>query len=245
MISPFSINKGAYQTAWMCQAMPYTMVCPPARQTIPCSIPCNIGHTKYHMRCPPGLTIYHAMPIIPYRIPCHARQVMPYTMPCPPGHPYTMPCIVRPCHIPCYTSLDHTLYQVMPARLYLMPCHAHQAIPYTMPCPPGYTIYHAMHRQPIPYTMPYPPGHIFSHAMPARSYHIPCHAHQTIPHAMPCPPGHTIYHVMPARTYHIPCHTSPGHNIYHAMPTRPYHIPYHARHVISYTMPCTANDCFG
>ena len=111
----------------------------------------------------------------------------------------------------------------MPGRPYHMPCHDHQAIPYTMPCPPGYTIYHAMHRQAIPYQ-----------AMPIRPYHIPCS------------PGHTIYHAIPARIYHamlhqaiiyIPCHAhqAPGHTIYLTMPVRSYHIPCHA----------TPSDYFG
>ena len=113
-------------------------------------------------------------------IPCHAHQAIPFTM----------SCIARPCHIPCYTSLDHTLYQVMP-----------QAIPYAMPCTPGHTIY----------------------PMPARIYNIPCHASS----------GHTIHYAMPARPYLFLC------NARHAIPytmsfpsehstchTRPYHIPY-------------------
>ena len=61
----------------------------------------------------------------------------------------------------------------MPARPYHIPCHvrhsipyARQAITYTMSCPPGHTIYHAMSIQVIPYTMSCPP----------RPYHIPCHA---------------------------------------------------------------------
>ena len=132
-------------------------------------------------------------------------------MPCPPGQAlsYCMPCIARSCNIPCYASPDHTLYHIMPARPYRMPCHAHQAIPYTMLCPPGYTIYHC---QAIPYTMPCSPGHIVSHAMPTRPYHIPCHAspdHKL--YTMPWLPDHTIYLTLSARSYHIPCHAMANH----------------------------------
>ena len=67
-------------------------------------------------------------------------------------------------------------------------CRARQPLPYTVPCLPGYTIYH---------TMP--------HAMPVRPYHIPCHARQAITYTMPCPPGYRMYHVMPVKPYYIPC----------------------------------------
>ena len=128
-------------------------------------------------------------------------------------------------------------------RPYHIPCDARQAIAYTMPRPPGHTIYYAVHTRPyhtvrpcnIPcyaspdhtYIILCPLGHTICHAMPTRPYHIPCHARQAIPYTIVSP-------------YHIPCHASPGHNIYHAMTTRPYHtcIPYHAPQVIPYTMPC-------
>ena len=96
----------------------------------------------------------------------------------------------------------------MPARPYHIPCHVRQSIPYarqaitfTMSCPPGHTMYHAMSTQVIPYTMPCPP----------RPYQIPCHASQAIPQTMPFLPGHTIYHAMPAmvrvQNVSLPCHT--------------------------------------
>ena len=177
----------------------------------PNHIPCR---TIYHMQCLPGLTIYHAMP--PQQILCHAGQAISNTM----------PCIARPCYIPCYASTDQILYHVMPARSYHMPCLAHQARPYTMPCLPGYTIimsciirsYHILRhfRHAIPFPMACPLGHIKHHV------------HQAISHTMPCPPGHTICHAMLARTSHIPCHVSPGHTIYLTMSARSYHIPCYA-----------------
>ena len=109
------------------------------------------------------------------------------------------------------------------ARPYHIPCDARQVIPYTIPWPPGHTIYHVM---------------------PSKSYHIPYHGRQAIPYIMPCQPGHIIHHAMHcqamqytmlwlARTYPIPF-----------MPARPYHampchtIPSHDRQAVPYTMPC-------
>ena len=158
-----------------------------------------------------------------------------------------------PFHIPWRTSPGHTichaisarLYHVIPTRPYHMLRHIHQAIPNTMPCPPGYTI--------IPcYASP---GHTIYYAMPAWPYLFPYHVRQDIPYTMPCPSGHTTYHAMPTRPYHIPyhtsqdwyhiyhisCHASPGHNIYHAMPQAiPYTLPCPPGH----TVPCyaTANS---
>ena len=93
-------------------------------------------------------------------------------------------------HIPCHTSPGLIIYHAMPARPYYIPCHAHQAIEYTMLFPPGHTTYHAK---------------------PARPEHITCHAHQAIPCTMPCTPGyticqpgHTIYHAMSTSPYHMP-----------------------------------------
>ena len=88
----------------------------------------------------------------------------------------------RPYHISCHVYLGYTIYHSMPS----------QAIPYTMPCPPGTTIYNAMSARPCP------PGHTVYPAIPSRPYHIPC------------PADHPIYHVIPARPYHIPCHVGRG-----------------------------------
>ena len=202
----------------MCQAIPYTMVCPPARQTIPCSIPCHIGHTKYHMRCPPGLTTeYHAMPTRPsiyhamhcqampytmlyiarpYPIPSYACQAIPYALPCPPGHTIYHAMPARLYHIPCHASSAHTKHYAMSARPYLFPCHARQAIPYTMSCPSDHTTCHAMPTR--PYHIPCHASQDIPYTMPclARPLHIPCHAHQAIPYTLPRPPCHTIYHAM-------------------------------------------------
>ena len=139
------------------------------------------------MPCPPGQTIYHAMPARPFHILCKAPCID-----CQATTIYhAMP--ARLCNIPCYASPDHTLYHIMPTRSYHMPCHAHQAIPYTMPCPPGYIIHH---RQAIPFPMPCPPGHTVYHAMPR----------QAITYTMLWLQGYTIYLTMPTRSYHIPCH---------------------------------------
>ena len=120
----------------------------------------------------------------PYHIQCDARQAIAYTMPWPPGH---------------------TIYHAVPTRPYHTPCHC-QAMQYTMLC----------------LASPYP---------------IPYYARQAIPYTMPCPPGHTIYHAMPVRLYHI---ALSGHTIYYAIPARPYLYPCHARQTIPYTMPCLA-----
>ena len=88
-----------------------------------------------------------------------------------------------------------------------------------------FSTYHDIPRQAIPYTMRCPPGHTIYHAMPVRPYNIlcqaPCLACQAI----------TIYHAMPARPYHIPCDARQA-ILYHAMPARPYHIPCMARQAI-------------
>ena len=127
-------------------------------------------------------------------------------------------------------------------------------------------------RQAIPYTMSCPPGNSIHHAVATRPYHISCRAHQAISYTRPCNMpcyvslDHTLYHIMSARPNYIPCHARhaipytivrPYHILCHArraisfpwharqatpytMPclTRPEHIPYHARQVIPYTMPC-------
>ena len=112
------------------------------------------------------------------------------------------------------------------ARPYHIPCDVRQVIPYTMWCPPGNSIYHAMAARPfhipchayqdilytMPSPMPYLPGH----------NHIPCDAHQAIPYTMPCivRPYHLLCHAHQAIPFPMPCHI-----IYHAMPIRPCHIP--------------------
>ena len=108
---------------------------------------------------------------------------------------------------------------------YHIPCDAHQAIPFTMQCPPDHTIYHVVParpcyiqchaRQAIPYTCDpamqhhkqsyISSGNTIYHDMSARTYHIPCQVRQAIPYTIPCPPSHSIYYVMPARPYHILC----------------------------------------
>ena len=147
-------------------------------------------------------------------------------------------------------QLPYHIPYSMPAKPNHIPCHAHNAIPYTIPCtsgmpytvscPPGHTIYHAVHCQAMPYTMLYI----------ARPCPIPSNACHAIPHAMPCPPGHTNFHAMPAKLYHIPCHARQAlpytmscpsdHTTCHAMPARPYHILFHASQDILCTMPCLA-----
>ena len=146
--------------------------------------------------------------------------------------PWIMPYLARPIHIL---------------------CDAHQAIPFTMPCPPDHTIYHAMPARPyhkhvippghtirvyhpiprkaLPYTMPCLSGHTIYHARPARQYHISCHTHKTIAYTMPCPQGHTL----------IPCHACQA--IPYTMPGTPSHTIYHVIHVPDtadrpYQMPC-------
>ena len=128
------------------------------------------GHTKYHtihlqaipyiMPCSPADIIYHAI----------SRQAIPYAMPFPAGHTIYHAMPTRPYHIRCHTSPGYTIlctiYHAIPHQtitytmLHLnrpidIPFDAHQAIPYTMLCPPVHNVYHAM---------------------PARPYHIPCHA---------------------------------------------------------------------
>ena len=77
-------------------------------------------------------------------------------------------------------------------------------------------IYHDIPLYAIPYTMRCQLGHTIYHAVPTRPYHTPFITHQAIPYTMPCPPGHTIYY---ANT--MPCML--GHTIYHAMPAKPYY----------------------
>ena len=87
---PYHIPCHACQ-AIPCIVRPYSIQCH-ARQAIPFPMPCPPGHTiyhaiparTYHIPChaSPGHNIYHFMPTRPYHIPYHAHQVMPYTMPC-------------------------------------------------------------------------------------------------------------------------------------------------------------------
>ena len=118
--------------------------------------------------------------------------------------------------MPCLPG--HTIHHSLPARPYHIPCHARQAIPYTMPNPMPYlhvhTIYHAMPVRPY-YTMRCTQDHTISHARP---YH----------NTMRCPPGHTIHHAMP------------GHTIYHNILARRNHIVYHPRKAITYHITCHA-----
>ena len=98
----------------------------------------------------------------------------------------------------CLSSYNNIPRQAIPYTMRCsQACHAHQAIVYTIPCPPGHTICHAM---------PTRPCHVL--------YQAPCLACQAI----------TIYHVMPARPYHIHCDARQA-ILYHAMPAGPYHIP--------------------
>ena len=81
----------------------------------------------------------------------------------------------------------------------------------------------------MPCTMQCMPGHTIYHNFPARPYNIPCHCppghtinytftRQAIPYTMSCQLGHTMYHAMSAKPYH--------------MPVKPYQIPRHARQAI-------------
>ena len=143
----------------------------------PYHIPCHTLQAKeYTMLFPPGHTTYHAMPARPEHITCHARQAIPCTMPCTPGHtinhaitrqaipyashakPYNMPC--PPVHTICQSG--HTIYHAMPTRQYHISCHVYQ----------GNTVYHDMPSQAIPNTMPCPPGFNINNVIPARPYHI-------------------------------------------------------------------------
>ena len=129
-----------------------------------------------------------------------------------------------------------------------------------MPSTAGHILYHAKHRQAIPYTMPCPQGHtIYRHLTSPGHYDIlchaphtipcqcdiPCDAHQAIPVTMPCPPDHIICHDITDRPYHIPCHARQA-IPYTCHPAKPhhmqylasqYHIPCHVRKDIPYTMP--------
>ena len=125
-----------------------------------------------------GHTIYHAMPTRLYHIRCHIS----------PGHTILYVMVDRPYHVIPYQTITFTTpYLVRPIHI---PCDALQAIPFTMPCQPDHTIYHAI---------------------PARPYHIPCHARQAIP---------KICHPARSHHTSIPSHTSPGNTIYHAKPAR-------------------------
>ena len=135
-----------------------------------------------------------------------------------------------------------------------------------MPCPPGHTIYHAIHLHAIPHTMSCPPGDIIYYAISrqaipyAMPYHIHAKPRQAIPYTMPCPQGHTIHRAIPrqairytvstrqAISYTMPYPTRQLHMSHLARPiqipgdarpgpTRPYHIPCHARQTTPYTMP--------
>ena len=220
------------------------------------------------MRCPPGHTKYHAMPARPYYT---MRYPQGHTISSPPGNTihHAMPARLFFYHIPCHASSGHTIYYAMPARPYLFPCHARQAIPYTMPCPyhipchahqailntmlspmpclPSHNHILCDARQAIPNTMRCPPDH----TIPCDNRKaIPYQARQAIPYTMPCPPGFfTIYHAMHhlAILYTMLCMPARpyhlpchAHTTYHAMPTRPYHIPYHATQDIPFTMSCLA-----
>ena len=115
------------------KAIPYTMSCQPGHNIYhaisarPNHMP---GHTSghniyhamsglshhYHTSCHgyPGNTIYHAMPsqAIPNTMLWHKQcQVIPYILPCSPGHTI-------------YRAIPtgHTIYHVMPARTYHIPC---------------------------------------------------------------------------------------------------------------------------
>ena len=127
-----------------------------ARQAIAYTIPCPPGHTKYHVtparpyhilcQAPctacQAMTIYHSMPTRPCHIPCDARQAIlhhamparPYqTLPGPPGY------IIIPCDAhqeivhTMWGPQGHTIHHAMPTRPAIY--HAHQAIPYSIPCP--------------------------------------------------------------------------------------------------------------
>ena len=187
------------------QALSYTIY---TRHAIQCTMPYHtMPATRYHIPCQIwlGNTICHVKPGRQYPISCQTS----------PGHTIynTMP--TRPYHIPCHTPPGHTIYCVMPDRPYHtipqqtitytipyltrpvhIPCDAHQAIPFTMPCPQDHTIYHAMSARPHHKPCQTMPGHTLYHPIPR----------QAIPYTMPCPPGHTIYHARPVKQYHISCH---------------------------------------
>ena len=114
---------------------PYHILCH-ARQAIPFPMPFPLGHTKYHVI---PIRPYH-IPWVPARIndiPCHASpgHAIYHTM--LPGHTiyHAMHCQAMP-----YTMLCHARQCPIPDRSYYRAFHARQAIPYTMPCSPGYTI---------------------------------------------------------------------------------------------------------
>ena len=143
-----------------------------------------------------------------------------------------------------------------------IPCHVRKAIPYTMLCFPGYTMYHARHTKPYhihaipdtPYQMPCPPNITIYNAMSTRLYHIPhhapCDARNAIPYTMPWPPGHTIYHAVARQAIAYTMSIPPGHTTYlamharpnHAMPVRLYHVQCHVHQAIPHTMTLPARS---
>ena len=146
-------------------------------------MPCTPGQTIYHAlptrpnhipcHCPPDHTIIHAITRQAIAYTIFASQTIPYTMQCPPGHTiyppghniyHAMP--ARPYHISHHVYLGNTIYHDMPS----------QAIPNTMPCPQSHSRKQCYTCQAIPYTITCLPGHTIYPAMPSRPYHIPCHA---------------------------------------------------------------------
>ena len=97
-----------------------------------------------------------------------------------------------------------------------------------MPCPPGYTTYHAIPLQAIPYTMQCPPDNIIYHAI----------SRQSIPYDMPCPACNIIYHAKPHQAIPYTMPYRAHQTIIDTMPhlARPIHIPCDAHQAIPYTM---------
>ena len=243
------------------QAIPYTMTCPPSHSichTMP--IRPHTDHAMptrlYHIQChsSPDHTIYLIMPTRSYHISCHATANDYFGKSCHLSKGANG--LVTRCTIA-------WKYHAMPTMPWGIPCHVRQARPYTIPCPPGHTIYqwivplrlpghrecHIRHIVQIKSGKVLPPmqltelhtgfiwvsGHAFWYIciskypdMPARPYHmlyhahqaihLLCHAHPTIQYTMSCKPGHTIYHAIPRQTIPYTLSCRPGHTIYHAMP---------------------------
>ena len=125
-----------------------------------------------------------------------------------------------PFHIPWHTSPGHTIYHATSARPYHIPCDARQAIPNTMPWPPGHTIYIMSCPPGHTITIPCPPYHTIYHAVSARPLNILCQTQCLACQAI------FIYHAMPVRPYHIPMRCPPGHTIpCDAHKAIPYHMP--------------------